>query len=145
MIVVDAGVVAEVLLGTAAGRAADPHLRNASSLHMPHFAVLETASVLRGWLRSGQVSLRRAEQALENLASFPAQRWPDHLPLARAWELRDNATVYDAAYVALAEILGATLLTTDHRLARGVRPVARCPIIEIGARPPTPQAHPSSV
>jgi predicted nucleic acid-binding protein len=34
------------------------------------------------------------------------------------WELRDNLTAYDAAYVALAEALGAVLITCDSRLAQ---------------------------
>ncbi len=34
------------------------------------------------------------------------------------WSLRDNLSAYDATYVALAEMSGATsLLTTDSRLA----------------------------
>ncbi len=44
--------------------------------------------------------------------------------LARCWELRQNLTVYDAAYVVLAKILGVTLLTGDRRLARS--PGVRC-------------------
>jgi predicted nucleic acid-binding protein len=38
--------------------------------------------------------------------------------LPRAWALRDELTVYGAAYVALAERLGAPLLTLDAGLAR---------------------------
>ena len=49
---------------------------------------------------------------------MPLQRAP-HLPLlSRCWELRANLTCYDAAYVALAELLGVTLVTADGRLAR---------------------------
>jgi predicted nucleic acid-binding protein len=46
-----------------------------------------------------------------------------HRPLiARCWELRDNLTIYDAVYVALAELMGAALLTADERLARAPGP-----------------------
>jgi predicted nucleic acid-binding protein len=38
--------------------------------------------------------------------------------LARIWQLRANATAYDAAYLALAEVLRAPLLTFDARLAK---------------------------
>jgi predicted nucleic acid-binding protein len=38
--------------------------------------------------------------------------------VTRCWELRDNLKAYDACYVALAELLGATLVTTDARLSR---------------------------
>jgi predicted nucleic acid-binding protein len=37
--------------------------------------------------------------------------------LPRVWELRHNLTADDAAYIALAEALDATLLTRDRRLA----------------------------
>ena len=58
----------------------------------------------------------RAEQALQDFLALGLTRYP-HVPLlARAFELRDNATVYDALYLALAEALGATLLTRDAAL-----------------------------
>ena len=42
-----------------------------------------------------------------------------HLPLVqRAFELRDNATIYDALYLVLAEVLEVKLLTRDRALAR---------------------------
>ncbi len=40
--------------------------------------------------------------------------------MARCWELRDNLTVHDASYVALAELFEVTLLTADQRLARSL-------------------------
>jgi predicted nucleic acid-binding protein len=52
-------------------------------------------------------------------------RYP-HTPLAeRIWDLRENLTAYDAAYIALAEALDAPLVTMDARLARapGIRAV----------------------
>ena len=69
---------------------------------------------------------RRVGLALEDLRSLPMQR-VDHSPLLeRCWQLRENLTVYDAAYVALAEALQATLVTGDRRLARASGP--RCAI-----------------
>ena len=61
----------------------------------------------------GGLDERRANQALADLAALPLRRAP-HLPLlARIWELRESLSVYDAAYVALAEALGAPLLTAE--------------------------------
>jgi predicted nucleic acid-binding protein len=95
-------------------------------LAMPELADLEVASVLRRQLRAGAIDARRAGLALDDLAALPARR-ASHLPLlARCWELRDNLTPYDAAYVALAEAMRATLLTGDRRLARA--PGTRCDI-----------------
>jgi predicted nucleic acid-binding protein len=69
---------------------------------------------------------RRAELALADLEAMPICRTP-HLPLLRRCrELRDDLTVYDAAYVALAELLEAALLTGDQRLAGAPGP--RCSI-----------------
>ena len=43
-----------------------------------------------------------------------------------AGELRDNLTPYDAAYVALAELTGAVLVTGDERITAS--PGTRCEI-----------------
>lgn len=71
----------------------------------------------------GQVEASRAQDALRDLSCLPMRRHAHGFLLPRAWELRDNLTVYDAVYVALAEALDATLLTSDARLAAapGVR------------------------
>jgi predicted nucleic acid-binding protein len=46
------------------------------------------------------------------------QRVPHRNLVDRAWQLRDNVSFYDGLYVALAEGLGAPLLTLDERLTR---------------------------
>lgn len=84
----------------------------------PELIDLEVVSTLRRAARSGRLDQRRSGQALTDLASLPLRRVP-HLPLLpRVWELRDNLTAYDAAYVALAEALDALLLTADGPLGR---------------------------
>lgn len=83
----------------------------------PHLLDLEVASALRGLVRRGALAAAVAHAALRQLAVLPVARC-DHRPLLpRCWELRHSLTVYDAAYVALAEATGATLLTSDQRLA----------------------------
>lgn len=78
----------------------------------------------------------RAALALADLAALPLRR-ASHQPLLnRCWELRENVTSYDASYVALAEALGVTLLTGDHRLARATGP--RCEIEVLRSSPPEP-------
>lgn len=60
----------------------------------------------------------RAEQAFEDFSKIPIERHAHEPLLPRIWELRDAMTAYDGAYIALAEALGAPLLTCDGRLAR---------------------------
>lgn len=79
---------------------------------------VEVASVLRKqWLR-GSLSDERLDQAVDDLLALPYPRFPSGPLLARALELRANVTPYDGIYVALAEVLDATLLTGDGRLGR---------------------------
>ena len=92
----------------------------------PHLLDLEVASALWGLVRRGALDAAVAHSALRQLAVLPVTRC-DHRPLLpRCWELRHNLTVYDAAYVALAEAIGATLLTSDQRLVQA--PGVRCEV-----------------
>ena len=118
MLVVDASVLATALTDDAAdGDRARDRLRG-EDLAAPELLDLEVASVLRRQQRVGAVSERRAALALADLAALPIERASHRPLLPRCWELRENLTVYDAAYVALAEVLAATLLTGDSRLSR---------------------------
>lgn len=79
---------------------------------------LEVTSVLRGLVRSGEIEANEVPQVLEDLGGLGVESY-DHMPLlGRVFELRDNATVYDAVYLALAEALAAQLLTCDAKLAK---------------------------
>lgn len=126
MIVVDASLLAVALADDGDdGDAARTRLRG-ESLAAPHLIDLEVASVVRRQAAKGRIEARRARLALSDLADLPMRR-ASHLPLLhRCWELRQNLTVYDAAYVALAEALGCALLTADRGLAHTVGP--ECPI-----------------
>ncbi len=118
MIVVDASAVLEVLLQTAAAGAVSNRIfASGETLHAPHLLDVEVAQVLRRYARSGALSPQRGEEALEDLADLPLNRYPHDVLLPRIWELRHNVTAYDAAYIALAEALSATLVTRDRALA----------------------------
>ncbi|MDR0959223.1 MAG: type II toxin-antitoxin system VapC family toxin [Propionibacteriaceae bacterium] len=128
--VLDASILSDYVIGGDVGRKARPYLTSASlDLHIPHLCVIETVSALRGLAIGGKISDDRARLALTNLADFPAKRWPQDLLLPRIWELRGAVTSYDATYVALAEVLEATLLTHDARLVKGASAMARCEIL----------------
>ena len=119
MIVLDAPAVVELLLRTAAGAPLAERLLTAHlSLHAPHLLDVEVTQVLRRFVAHGEIAPERARQALEDLADLPLERYSHGLLLPRVWELRENLTAYDATYVALAEALGATLLTRDGRIGR---------------------------
>ena len=118
MIVVDASVLIEVLLQTSDGLViAERLLEPRESLHAPHLIDVEVAQVLRRFVLRGEVYPERARQALDVLEVFPLTRYAHEPLLARIWELRENLTAYDAAYVALAEGLRTRLVTRDKRLA----------------------------
>lgn len=118
MIVLDASAVVDLLLGLPPHDATVAGLLAAEVPHVfaPHLLDVEVAQVIRRRARSGAVRTSDAVDALRVLASLPIIRHP-HLPfLERAFELRDNLTVYDAIYLVLAEALGATLVTRDRAL-----------------------------
>ncbi|WP_010148069.1 type II toxin-antitoxin system VapC family toxin [Serinicoccus profundi] len=133
MLVVDASVLAVALLD--AGPDGD-HLRarlRGEDLAAPSLVDLDVVSVWRGLARGGQLDARRVAAALDDLRALPLQRVDHQTLVVRSWELREDLTIYDASYVALAEALQTTLLTGDRRIARAPGP--RC-AIEI-ARPPS--------
>jgi predicted nucleic acid-binding protein len=123
MIVVDASVVLEILLQTPPAARTTERVLGGEPAAAPHLLDVEVAQVLRRYEARGELSAARGREALMDLADFPLTRYPHELLLPRIWELRANLTAYDAAYVALAELLGAALVTRDERLggAPGIR------------------------
>jgi len=131
MIVLDASVCIEWALHTPVGEHVAQWLAQHSALCAPQLIDLEVAQVLRRFVVRGEVSYERATAALAHFSALDIQRY-DHAPLLpRIWELRANLTAYDAAYVALAEILTATLLTADERLASASGHLARVQTITL--------------
>lgn len=118
MIVLDASAALELLLVTSAGEAVARVIsRTGETLHAPHLIDLEVLQAIRRFVRSDHLTPARAAQALDDFAALRVQRYPHLALLPRIWELRENATAYDAAYLALAEALSGTLLTCDAALA----------------------------
>src|SRR5262249_18746598 len=117
VIVVDASAIIEVLLRTPAGDAVENRMFGApETLHVPHLLDLEVTQALRRYASLGRATPERCRAALDDLADLELNRYPHDVLLPRVWELRANLTAYDAVYVALAEDLGAPLLTCDRRL-----------------------------
>jgi predicted nucleic acid-binding protein len=118
VIVLDSAAALDYLLAAGTGEWVEARLVADPDLHAPHLLDVEVANALRRRVTTRAIRETRAKQALEDLSDLDLTRYP-HLPfIERVWELRANLTAYDAVFVALAEALGATLVTTDSRLAR---------------------------
>ena len=124
--------MAEYVLDTPLGRLVGDRLLADPNLHIPDLASIETASVIRGWMRGGRLHESKALRALADLSDSAAERHGHEPYLHRVWELRHNLSAYDALSVALAETPRAPLLTCDARLGRA--PLANV-TIEVIARP----------
>jgi len=116
LIVADASVLVNALVHPTPPLTA--RLAGEPALHAPQLLSLEVASALRGLVMAGKLGGEGAQGALEKLRRLPVVLHPHPPLLPRIWALRSNLTVYDAAYVALAELLGLPLLTADGKVAR---------------------------
>lgn len=114
--IIDASVAAEYLLRTTLGLHAAP-LIETSELLAPALLDVEVLSVLRRAVRRDLLSEARAQEALNDLSTWPIERL-SHLPLLnQAWTYRHQLSAYDAVYAAAAKIFGVPLLTADGPLA----------------------------
>jgi predicted nucleic acid-binding protein len=132
VIVTDAGVLVAVLVDDGTwGDIARARIRN-EDLAAPEVIDIEVTSALRGLLRVGKVDELRALLALADLRRIPLRRASHQRLVSRCWELRDNFTAYDASYIALAEMLGTTLVTTDARMSRAPQRSCMVEVLSLG-------------
>jgi predicted nucleic acid-binding protein len=128
VIVVDASVLADALIDDGVrGAAAFAALQRDDQWAGPEHLLVESAAAVRGRWLGGKLREDRAAAALSFLSRAEIMRVDTALLLPRAWELRANLTMYDAMYLAAAEVLSVPLLTADDRLARA--PGRRCEIL----------------
>ena len=122
MIVLDSSAAVEWLLGLPLADAVADRIRSVESIHAPALIDIEVAHVVRRYCAAGEIPARSGERALSALAGLDVIRYTHELLLPLIWRLRHNLMAYDAAFVALATVLEAPLVTLDERIAQAPWP-----------------------
>jgi len=129
--VLDASVVVDAfVVDSGLGEAARCQLEQQGTLAAPMILKAEVLSALRSLTLRGEIAEMRGRRAIDRLRRLSVTTFPIDPLMNRIWELRSTVSVYDAWYVALAERLSVTLVTTDRRLAAANGP--RCEIEVVG-------------
>lgn len=129
--VIDASAVLALLLDPGAGGARIGDHIIAMQAIAPQLLPFEVWNVLRRRRNAGLLDDGQADRANLAFQSLPIELWPTEAIRHRLWDHGRNMSSYDAAYVALAEVVGATLLTCDARLASA--PGVECPVTLVTA------------
>ncbi|MGH9088401.1 MAG: type II toxin-antitoxin system VapC family toxin [Acidimicrobiales bacterium] len=130
MLVVDASCLCEVVVGGPGAEVVRERLAADPDHAAPHVVDVEVLGVIRRERLRGRLDPTAAAQAVDDLGSWPGERYAHRLLLPRAWDLHRTARGWDAMYVALAEALGASLLTADARLAGASGPLCRIELVD---------------
>ena len=129
MIVVDASVVFEFLIHSEDSLAIEQRfLEENFELHAPSHLPVELLSILRKHALFRGAALDD-EDVVRDVLIFPIEFHSHEYLVSRIWQLRHNITTYDAAYVALAEVLDVPLVTRDRKLAKSSGHRARIEVI----------------
>ncbi len=126
MLVVDASCLYEVLIDAPHSESVRQRLVDDSDHVAPSLIDVEVLHVIRRHLAHGVLDRTTAHQAVDDLRTWPGERFGHRSLLERAWELRNSIRTHDAVYVALAEAMSGTLITLDARLAHALGP--RCEV-----------------
>jgi predicted nucleic acid-binding protein len=129
VIVVDASCLFEVVVDSDRGEAIRARMAEDTDHAAPHIVDIEVFSLIRRDNLAGVFDHTFAGLAVEDLRSWPGERYGHRALLERAWELRHTVRGWDAAYVALAEALNATLITLDRRLAAATGPKCQIEVL----------------
>jgi predicted nucleic acid-binding protein len=130
MIILDASAVVDLLVEPAMLTSdLRVRVREASIVYAPHLMDAEVTNALRRKAMQGRIDELTARRAIRRLAAMRLRLWPHRPLLGRALALRHQLSAYDAIYVAMAEVTGATLVTRDARLARATGHRARIELV----------------
>lgn len=131
MTVLDTSAVVDYLLGGSAANQVRELLTHGGPAAAPDLLAFEVLAVLRRQVQRGELSAERAAGAVADLGDLSVELFPALALRARAWELRDNLTIGDALFAALAEQLGESLATKDRGLAAGARQQTGIAVLEL--------------
>jgi predicted nucleic acid-binding protein len=124
-VVIDASAVVEYLvvltLTDAATRLFHRAADGAVELWAPDLVFPESVSALRKLVRREALTEASARTAVDHLTALPITAAGTAALMADAWRMKDHLTPYDACYVALADTLGAELVTAEQNLALELR------------------------
>ena len=125
-VVCDASAIVALLVDAGSnGRWATKELSDADLL-APSLVSSEAANIIRRHEMAGVISADQAAQAHVDLLDLAIEQWSYELLAKRAWQLRQNLSIYDGSYVALAELTGTALVTLDKRITGA--PGLRCTV-----------------
>lgn len=127
MIVLDASATVDLLLTGEHQESLTEAILRADGVAAPDHMAVEVLSVLRGLVRAQKVTVTRAEQVLDDLQDMPIMWFETRNHVRTAWRLRDNASAYDAVYVALAHELDSVVVSLDRRLQRAFPGTVKAP------------------
>jgi predicted nucleic acid-binding protein len=120
VIVIESSAMVEALVGDPANSNLLALLAD-EELHAPALLDFEVASALRGHVLGGKLDPVRLEEAVEDFVAFRIERHPMTDLLGHMLDLRDNFTVYDAAYLVLAQALEVPVVSADAKLGEASR------------------------
>jgi predicted nucleic acid-binding protein len=120
VIVIESSAMVDALVGDPANPGLLALLAD-EELHAPALLDFEVASALRGHVLGGKLDPARLDEAVEDFIAFRIERHPMTGLLRHMLALRDNFTVYDAAYLVLAQALETTIVSADAKLREAAR------------------------
>lgn len=131
MLIVDASCLYEVLVDSPHAEPIRARLSADTDQAAPHIVDAEVLGVIRRHHLAGELDATAASQAVDDLRDWPGERFGHQGLLHRAWQLRSSVRSWDALYVALAEVMDATLLTLDRRLASSEAPQCAIEVVQL--------------
>jgi predicted nucleic acid-binding protein len=120
VIVIESSAMVDALVGNRLDTELS-RLLATEELHSPALLDFEVASALRGHALAGKLSEPRLNEALADFAALYVERYRMTDQLGPVLALRNNFTIYDAAYVVLAQALRAPIVTADAKLLEASR------------------------